>query len=308
MSVQQKISFGLFLLIGLGFIFSGVTYTFSGTVQSYHLDAIGKTWQQIGTGQQLVLVAIMRGSGSGTLAAGFSILAVLLMAFRKKEMWSMILLFSVAVIKGATAVFTNLQIRQSTEGNPPLAITIAVVVASVIGVVLFLTDRQSKNTRQDSPASVKTTTVQKLAATPFFVIGLGFLILGFLYTFSSSIQPYHLDAVGKTWAEIPQNEQLVFLGLMRGSGTGFIAAGIDVMLLLKFPFSRRETWAAITIFMIALLQGIPTIYSVIQIHQNTQGRPPLLLAVLIVVFALIGLVLSFLFNRPNRPDRGQSHE
>ncbi len=133
----------------------------------------------------------------------------------------------------------------------------------------------------------------KISQLCYLLIGVGYTILGILYTFASSVKSYHLDAMETTWNQIALGQQVVMMAIMRGSGSGFIAAGFAILILLFIPFKKGENWARWSIFFISMIEGLPTIYSAMQVKQYTPGDPPLFLAVSAVIAALLGVILSY---------------
>ncbi len=132
----------------------------------------------------------------------------------------------------------------------------------------------------------------KIALTCFLLIGCGFFLMGIIYTFSPTPMPYHIDAMGIEWDQLPTGQQLVILAILTGSGSGMMVSGLSIFLISFFPFRRGENWARWSLLALSLMESIPTLYSVFTIKKYTPGNPPLFLIVLVVILAFMGFFLG----------------
>lgn len=145
MKNRVKISFICFLLVGCGFFLMGLFYIFSPTVMPYHLDAMEIEWNLLPKGQRLVSLAILKGSGSGMMVAGFSILLLLLIPFRKGESWAIWGIMIIISLETIPTCYSILQLKKYTPGNPPLFLIVLIFLFAIIGFISISTYLKKKD-------------------------------------------------------------------------------------------------------------------------------------------------------------------
>ena len=114
-----------------------------------------------------------------------------------------------------------------------------------------------------------------------------------IYLFRSEFMPYHADAVGMSWDNVPQGFQITILALMKTLGGGWLAIFVGFAAILFIPFRKGELWAKYTLLFMALACLIPSLYSnILYIKANIGAEPPWILIVITIVLNLTGFFLS----------------
>lgn len=112
------------------------------------------------------------------------------------------------------------------------------------------------------------------------------------YLFTPHLLPFHEQAIGTNWSDLPPGFQTQFLSLMKVAGGGYLATAIALGVLLFIPFRRGENWARQAIPAI----GIPAIliinYAGLTVILNTPGRPPLVWGPIVTIFLVAGFIIS----------------
>jgi len=80
--MRMNVALGIYLVIGTIDIILGVVYFSSKQFLSYHAQAVGVPWQEVNTGVQTLILALMKVAGGGWCALGFFTIILALAAFR----------------------------------------------------------------------------------------------------------------------------------------------------------------------------------------------------------------------------------
>jgi len=136
-------------------------------------------------------------------------------------------------------------------------------------------------------------TVPFIAAFVCYSLVAFFLIIfGVIYLTRPTLMPYHLDAIGRSWADLDTPMQTLFLALMRVAGTGFLITALSMLLLLLIPFRAAEIWARYAIPVVGLAQLLPTLYVTMYVRKHTPGAPPVGMNILGVGLLILGFIMS----------------
>lgn len=117
-------------------------------------------------------------------------------------------------------------------------------------------------------------------------------LFGAIYLFRPQFMPYHADAVGIPWPEIPRPFQILILALMRTVGGAMLATSVALAAILYVPFRRAETWAKYVLLAGVLVWGIPTLYATLYVRASTPAEPPWIATGTAIATALVAFFLS----------------
>ncbi|MEM6723821.1 MAG: hypothetical protein AAF598_07265 [Bacteroidota bacterium] len=130
-----------------------------------------------------------------------------------------------------------------------------------------------------------------------YIAGLGVLVFGFVYLLKPSYMPYHAEAVGTSWSEVPPAFQRLFLTYMKAASGGWIALGL-VFIYLQFRFNTSKAiWIPYVILIGGLLFAAISLYSAIGLKVTTPANPPLVPMFLIIGIMLTGFYFNWSFGR-----------
>ncbi len=135
--------------------------------------------------------------------------------------------------------------------------------------------------------------LNRIALVCYLLLAAAAAFMGVRYIFADQIMPYHLEAVGLSWPDLPAGFQIMMLGLMKGVGLGMLVLGLATGFLALVPFRRGEGWSRWAIALITVTYSAVMLYLVWTIRSNTPASPPLTLNIILLVVALTGFVLSF---------------
>ncbi|MDY6906367.1 MAG: hypothetical protein SWH61_16975 [Thermodesulfobacteriota bacterium] len=86
--MKEKIAFFIYLANTLGWIGFGMVYLSCSTIMPYHRQAIGMNFEELTTGVQVLLQALIKMTAAGFFVAGVACMILLLVPFRKGERWA----------------------------------------------------------------------------------------------------------------------------------------------------------------------------------------------------------------------------
>lgn len=117
----------------------GVAYLVRSEFMPCHRDAIGLEWRDLHERVQALLLAMMRGTGGGSLASGLAMLLLLAFPFRRGEGWARWAVSAVGAVAWAGALWGALLLKIRTPASPPLLAAAAVGLGLVVlGLALSL--------------------------------------------------------------------------------------------------------------------------------------------------------------------------
>lgn len=102
----------------------------------------------------------------------------------------------------------------------------------------------------------------------FNVVGL--FLFGLIYTFSGEFLPFHSDAIQASWESLSPATQVLYLGMMKTEGAGFLSS-------------------ALAIGIVELVPGLVGAYNT---SHATPASSPWQLSLLGIVLLIVGLMLS----------------
>jgi hypothetical protein len=131
--------------------------------------------------------------------------------------------------------------------------------------------------------------MNNLIGTLFTLTGsLILLLFGLVYLIRPKFMGYHRMAVQKDWSELVPEIRTLILALMRTAAGGFISVAIAVI-ILQFKFYRsKDHWIALTILIAGGVLGLSVLYATLLVRKKTKGRPPTVIALLLLIMLLVG--------------------
>lgn len=96
--------------------------------------------------------------------------------------------------------------------------------------------------------------LKRVATIGYYLSATFFLVLGFIYSTTNRLMPYHQEGMGVPWNELSSNIQWATLNFVRSVGAGFISSAIAIFFILLFPFKQGKLWSYIAIFTISITQ------------------------------------------------------
>jgi hypothetical protein len=138
--------------------------------------------------------------------------------------------------------------------------------------------------------------ILKLATSALYVgVGAISLVMAGKTLFSGSYLPFHKEAAGMTWEEVPAGLQRVILALMRISGLGFLCTGLLLVLLPVLIFTNAAPGVVYIIVPTAFVFCSGLFIINYNLFRRTGAQTPwkgALAAMAIIIVALVLTVLA----------------
>jgi len=118
------------ILLGMGLI-----YLFKNSFMPYHSDAISLEWNELDSGTQFLILALMRAVSGGFIAIAI-VTAFLQKKFASgKITWIPLLILIGGLIVSLASLYATLIVRFNSPGKPPTSLAIIGIVLLIIGYI-----------------------------------------------------------------------------------------------------------------------------------------------------------------------------
>lgn len=86
--MRIKLAIGIYLVAGAVEILVGATYFMAKQFMSYHAEAVGMPWDELGEGLQTLVLALMKFAAGGWFALGIVTVSLTLAALRSRNVFA----------------------------------------------------------------------------------------------------------------------------------------------------------------------------------------------------------------------------
>jgi hypothetical protein len=135
-------------------------------------------------------------------------------------------------------------------------------------------------------------TRSKIAFWCYVIAMIGPAVWGVMFLFRSEFMPYHADAVGMPWSEVPEPFRILIMALLKLAGGGWLTVAIAEFVLLLVPFRQGARWALWAVPSLGLLHFAGVCNAMAHVTLNTPATPPWGATIASVALILIGAALS----------------
>ena len=140
--MRTKIALATYLGIGLINLVLGTIYFTSDQFMSYHAEAVGASWQELDSGTQTLILALMKVAAGGWLALGFLTIVFAIHAVRTGSTVTRWVLPIGTIILWLASFVATWSVFQKTGAQTPWAPSLALIVialAALVGITLART-------------------------------------------------------------------------------------------------------------------------------------------------------------------------
>jgi len=114
----------------------------------------------------------------------------------------------------------------------------------------------------------------KVSLVGYLVVVAGMVATGIVYSVWPRFLPYHAQAYGQPWDEVPERTQLLYLTAIRGIGASTLVAAFAIGAILLVAWRRRERWALWSVPLLGLAWGAPMLAVAFSVHRSTGAATP----------------------------------
>jgi hypothetical protein len=98
--------------------------------------------------------------------------------------------------------------------------------------------------------------------------------IGLAFKFRSEFMPFHYDVIQTDWENVDAQAQILYLGMMRIEGAGFLSTATALIFLLWFPFRKYEKWSVWVMTTIGVVEYLPSLLANYTVATVTTASPP----------------------------------
>lgn len=118
------------------------------------------------------------------------------------------------------------------------------------------------------------------------------LAIGLAFEFRSEFMPFHSDVIQTEWENVDSQAQILYLGMMRTEGAGFLSAATALILLLCFPFRKFEKWSYLAMTAVGVVEYLPSLLANYHVSLVTNASPPWQLMLSLTLSLFVALILA----------------
>lgn len=145
----------------------------------------------------------------------------------------------------------------------------------------------------------------RLSLVIFLVSGSALVGTGLLYLTAGEFMPYHAQAIQTDWSDLDPNYQGLFLGLLKGLGTGALIAGLATVTMAATALRGSPQPYVLLLPLVCLGYTTLITYATYGVSSRTAGAPPLIPGILAVLVTASASVLLCVASRTATDSRGE---
>ncbi len=138
MSKRMKLAFSCHLLAILGFTMIGLIYLFRSEFMPYHAVAVGRSWAEVESPFQILILALIRAFGGTNLSTALGMGILLFIPFRQGFLWARWAIPSIGYATQLPSLFVTLSVTLNTPATPPWIFVVLGMVLLLVGLILSL--------------------------------------------------------------------------------------------------------------------------------------------------------------------------
>lgn len=134
----RTLAFLCYLLATSGILIFGIVYLSRSKFMPYHAVAVGKEWDDLGSGFQVLVFAGLKIIGSGAAATALGLGFLLLIPFSRAELWAQWAVPLIGLVASVPSLYVTLLVKARTPAAPPCLLAMSIVGLFVLGLLLSL--------------------------------------------------------------------------------------------------------------------------------------------------------------------------
>ena len=123
------------------------------------------------------------------------------------------------------------------------------------------------------------------------------IAIGLAFEFRTEFMSFHSDVIQTDWDDVDPQAQILYLGMMRTEGAGFLAAATALLFLAAFPFRKLEKWSYTAMTVIGVVEYLPTLIANYHVSTVSNASPPWVLMLVLILSLLLAFVLANIGHR-----------
>ena len=120
--------------------------------------------------------------------------------------------------------------------------------------------------------------------------------IGLIYVFANKFMPFHSDVIQTKWEDVDALSQILYLGMMRTEGAGFLATATAMSILLFIPFMKNQQWSYWALSVVGIVEYLPTLFANYHVATVTSASPPWPLMLTLTISLVAALSFAIFGN------------
>jgi hypothetical protein len=133
MNKKTKIGFVFYSLYVLGSAVFGLIYLFTPQFMPYHEVAVGMPWSDVAPPLQILLLALIKGVGTGLICYSLLLGILLFIPFRRGENWARWTILLIGLLGSLLTLYVMSTVMLSTPASPPWFMIVIGIVELILG-------------------------------------------------------------------------------------------------------------------------------------------------------------------------------
>lgn len=136
--MRRKIALLTYSVIGLVDLVLGYVYLTANTFLAYHSQAIGASWEDVDSGIQAVILALMKVTGAGWCALGFFTIAIVLAELKQCGTLARWALPAGTLLFYGPTLFATWTLYRETGAQASWASSLAAIISKLVAMVIYV--------------------------------------------------------------------------------------------------------------------------------------------------------------------------
>jgi hypothetical protein len=138
MTSKLRIAFFLNVLVSIALIAFGLRYVLSSQIMPYHLQVIGRSWNDLDPRLQMMLLGLLRLGGIAQLSTGIALGILTLIPFSRGQRWAYWAIPIIGFIYGAPIAYGAYALHYSTQAATPWKVVVIILLVLLVAYLLTL--------------------------------------------------------------------------------------------------------------------------------------------------------------------------
>jgi hypothetical protein len=136
MTFRLKIAFVLNILVSIALIAFSLRYLLSSQIMPYHLQVIGRSWNDLDPRLQMMLLGLLGLGGIGQLSTGITLGILTLIPFRRGQKWAYWAIPIIGFIYGTPIAYGAYALHHSTQAATPWKEVVIILLVLLVAYLL----------------------------------------------------------------------------------------------------------------------------------------------------------------------------
>jgi len=132
----KNIAFILYAITALISFAFGLIYLFRDRFLPYHSVAVEKSWDQLDSKIQILILALLKVCGGGMLCNALAISTLLIFSFHSQ--WANFALLVIGLSETIPTFIATMIVKHGTKASPPWLITLITIILIIIAFILAI--------------------------------------------------------------------------------------------------------------------------------------------------------------------------